>query len=44
MEYDRFGFSFHKTREEWEEDQRSFEEFNREFEKKHGHNDDLLFE
>jgi len=28
---DRFEFSFHKTMEEWEAEQRSYEEFNREF-------------
>ena len=31
MEYDRFEFSFDKTREEWEAEQRRYEEFNREF-------------
>lgn len=31
MEYDRFEFSFDKTREEWEAKQRRHEEFNREF-------------
>lgn len=31
MEYDRFEFSFCKTREEWEAEQRRYEEFNREF-------------
>lgn len=33
MEYDSFEFSFYKTREEWEAEQRSFEAFNREFNK-----------
>jgi hypothetical protein len=31
MEFDRFEFSFCATREEWEEEQRPYEEFNREF-------------
>ena len=31
MEYDRFEFSFDKTREEWDEKQLRYAEFNREF-------------
>lgn len=31
MEYDRFEFSFDKTRAEWEAEQRRYEDFNREF-------------
>ncbi len=31
FEFDRFEFSFDKTREEWEVEQRRYEEFNREF-------------
>ncbi|CAN5864008.1 hypothetical protein BH20ACI4_BH20ACI4_18560 [soil metagenome] len=34
MEYDRFEFSFFKTRAEWEEEQKRYEEFNREFAEK----------
>lgn len=35
MEFDRFEFSLTATREEWEEDQRRFESFSREFEERH---------
>lgn len=31
FEFDRFEFSFDKTREEWEAEQRRYEEFNRDF-------------
>lgn len=31
FEFDCFEFSFHKSREEWETEQREYEEFNREF-------------
>jgi len=34
MEYDRFEFSFFKTREEWEEEQRQYEEFSRKSDEK----------
>jgi len=34
MEYD-FPFSFHLTREEWEEEKREWERFNEEFERRH---------
>lgn len=34
MEFDRFEFSLTSTREEWEEDQRRFESFSREFEER----------
>jgi len=40
MEYDRFEFSFDKTREEWEAEQRRYEEFNREFAEGKWQNDD----
>ena len=40
MEYDRFEFSFDKTREEWEAEQRRYEEFNRKFAEGKGQNDD----
>ena len=39
FEFDRFEFSFYKSREEWEEEQKRFEEFNREFEEKHKNKD-----
>ena len=42
MEYDRFEFSFEKTRQDWEAKQRKMEEFNREFAEVKGQdNDDL---
>ena len=42
MEYDRFEFSFEKTRQDWEAKQRKMEEFNREFAEGKGQdNDDL---
>jgi len=40
MEYDRFEFSFDKTREEWEAEQRRYDEFNREFAEGKWQNDD----
>lgn len=44
MEYDRFEFSFYKSREEWEEEQKRFEEFNREFEEKYKNKENDFFE
>ena len=34
MEYDRFEFSLHKTREAWEVEQREYEEFSRKYNEK----------
>ena len=45
MDYD-FPFSFHQTREEWEEEQRSWETFSREYEERRSSNsteDDIEF-
>ncbi len=35
MEYDRFEFSFHKTLEAWEAEQREYEEMSRQFDEKY---------
>ncbi len=43
MEYDRFEFSFYKSREEWEAEQKRYEEFNREFAEKYQDNNDFDF-
>lgn len=44
MEYDRYEFSFYKTREGWEKEQHEMDEFNREFERKYRQDDEDLFE
>lgn len=44
MEYDRFEFSFFKTREEWEEEQQRFEDFNRKFAEREKNGDDFFDE
>ena len=42
MEFDRFEFSFHKTRKEWEEEQREFEEISRKFDVQKSGDDDFF--